>query len=539
MSRSAPFKDLRNLLDVAKFLACSRERLRYLLYRLPPSERYRSFSIRKKGGGERVIRAPTPEILELQRRLHQVLIETTEPKHSTHGFCLGRSIVTNSRVHVGATILLNLDLEDFFPSIHIGRVRGRFMARPFHCNKAVATILAQLCCNDGRLPQGAPTSPIISNLICGGLDVELQRFSVERQCRYTRYADDLSFSTKRNKFPDDMVASTSAPFVVGERLEQIIQGHGFEVNREKVRVQTRSQRQVVTGLKVNRFPNPSRKLFSQVRAMIHARRKFGLEKAEMEFRRRTALVHRSPLRGPPSFLWSLRGKIQFIGMVRGFSSPKFTNLARELRDLEPEIVKHWDIRDRRERITDALWVLESEEASIQGTGFFLEGVGLITCEHVVFPDTKAFRATAPETQYPVRLRAADKTVDLAICDVDVKNPRTLVKGSGRRAKQGDEILLAGFPNFRYGATPHIAPGVIVSSYVRSIIERFVIDAPIVKGNSGGPVVNADGYVIGVAVTGTDRFDDLADTADFAAIPITALSYITTELDQNVSASPAD
>jgi RNA-directed DNA polymerase len=527
MSPAAPmFSALTGISEVAALLGSSRAKLRYLLYRLPPKARYHTFSIRKKDGGMRVIQAPIPEILELQRRFHIILSGVAAPKHSTHGFAVGRSIITNARVHVGANILLNIDLEDFFPTIHFGRVRGRFMAKPFGCKKAVATILAQLCCHDGKLPQGAPTSPAISNLICGGLDVELQRFAAERQCRYTRYADDMTFSTKRKAFPEDMVAAVS-PSVVGERLEEIIQRHGFRINRAKVRVQTRSQRQVVTGLKVNRFPNPSRKLFSQIRAMIHAREKFGLINAEAEFRRHVALDHRSPLRGPPSFLWALRGKIQFIGMVRGFSSPKFTNLARKLRELEPDAVKHWDIRNLQERISDALWILEDdEETCTQGTGFFLNGVGLITCRHVVHPRTRAFQAATPNVKFAVRIKSAEPTVDLAVCELDVEFPRTLSHGAPQRLKQGDAIILAGFPNFKLGNTPHIAPGIVVSSYVRSTIERLVIDTPIISGNSGGPVLNADGQVVGVAVTGTDRPDNVTDTADYGVIPIDALVHVT-------------
>jgi RNA-directed DNA polymerase len=382
---------------VADLLECSREKLRYLLYRLPPENRYRAFNVAKKGGGPRLIQAPIPEICDLQRRLHLVLLQYFRPKHSTHGFTIGRSILTNARTHLGANVLLNIDLENFFPSIHFGRVRGRFMAKPFECPKAGATILAQLCCHDGRLPQGAPTSPIISNLICAGLDVDLQRFAAERQCRYTRYADDITVSTTRRDFSPDVASREDAIHakpIIGPRLDEIIQNHGFKVNRGKVRLQRRNQRQVVTGLKVNQFPNPSRRLFSQIRAMLHALEKFKLEGAEKIYREKFALAHRSPLRGPPSFLWALRGKIQFIGAIRGQGSPKFVASARKLRDLAPEIVQHWDIRNINERLADALWVLECEETCTQGTAFYLRDVGLVTCAHAVHPKTHAFRAEA-------------------------------------------------------------------------------------------------------------------------------------------------
>jgi RNA-directed DNA polymerase len=108
------FSTLTTIEAVANLLGCSRAKLRYLLYRLPPDDRYRGFNIAKKGNGARLIQAPIPEILELQQRLHFFLLESFQPKHSTHGFTIGRSILTNARAHLGANVLLNIDLENFF-----------------------------------------------------------------------------------------------------------------------------------------------------------------------------------------------------------------------------------------------------------------------------------------------------------------------------------------------------------------------------------------------------------------------------------------
>jgi S1-C subfamily serine protease len=521
------FRQLRTLSDVAALLGCSRARLRHLLYRMAPSKRYRAFEISKKTGGVRQIRSPIPEIKELQRRLHELLLQMYRPKRATHGFALGRSILTNARDHVGANTILNLDLADFFPSIHIGRVIGRFRAKPFECAKQPATILAQLCCDDGTLPQGAPTSPTISNLICGGMDVELQRFANERRCRYTRYADDITFSTRALSFPSDIARppTTEGAPIVGSTLEAIINKHDFLINHSKVRLQTRSQRQVVTGLKINRFPNPSRKLFSEIRAMLHALEKFGPDLAQQDYTKKFAKSHRASYRGAPSFLYALRGKIHFVGAIRGRSSPTFIRFARKIRDLAPGLVQDWDVRTLEERIGDALWVLETDEKSTQGTGFFLQGVGLITCEHVIHEGTVAFKASAPLARYEVRVRYSEPTIDLAICDIDCKNVPALNQAVGRSPNQGDKVILAGFPNFKFGNTPHINSGIIVSFGMWSAIRRLIISSPIISGNSGGPVLNSDGGVIGVAVTGTDRPDLPTETADFGVIPIDALAHL--------------
>jgi RNA-directed DNA polymerase len=224
--------------DVAIMLGISWPKLRYLLYRRPISQRYRNFEIPKKSGGKRLITAPIEEIKELQRTLNELLNIIYQPRLSTHGFALNRSIVTNAEAHVGARFVFNLDLADFFPSIHFGRVRGMFLKKPFQCNPAVATVLAQLCCHDGKLPQGAPTSPTISNLICGRMDVDLQRFAREHACTYTRYADDITFSSERRVFPSGIAYydAKTGKLQVGEALLSVIKKNTFVVNEAKLRL---------------------------------------------------------------------------------------------------------------------------------------------------------------------------------------------------------------------------------------------------------------------------------------------------------------
>jgi RNA-directed DNA polymerase len=260
--------------------------------------------------------------------------------------------------------------------------------------------------------------------------------------------------------------------------------------------------------------------------MLHALKKFDKDLAQREYVQRFARKNRAPYRGQPSFIHALRGKIEFVGSIRGRSSPTFIQFARKLRDLAPDIVRDWDLRTLEERISDAVWVIESEANSTQGTGFFLKDVGLVTCAHVVHHDSVAFRASAPLASFSLRIRHCEPTIDLAICDFDVKNPPSLAGAVSRQLKRGDKIILAGFPNFQYGDTPRISPGVVVSFRIVSAIQRLMIDTAIVKGNSGGPVLNSDGAVIGIAVTGTDRVGLPEDTTDYGVIPIQALDYLT-------------
>lgn len=507
--------------DVATLLCVSWKKLRYLLYRRQDSQRYRYFEIPKKSGGKRLIAAPIEEIKELQRTLNELLKIVYQPRLSTHGFALDRSIVTNAEAHVGARFVFNLDLADFFPSIHLGRVRGMFMKKPFECNPPVATVLAQLCCHKGKLPQGAPTSPIISNLICGKMDVQLQRFAKDNLCTYTRYADDISFSSKRRVFPRSVayIEENSDKLQVGEGLLSIIAQNKFVVNEAKLRLQNENRRQIVTGLKVNRFPNVPRRLLSQVRAMLHAWEKYGLKAAEDEHLAKYDKKHRAGYRGRPSFQYVLKGKIEFIGMVRGKNSPIFLKLGRALRQLNPTLTKGWDLDSLDEKIQAALCVLEGQTS--QGTGFFLRDFGLITCQHVLQKGLEAFRSDKPKKHYKTRVRAKNENIDLAILKTRL-TPKHYLDGDFREPKKGELVYLCGFPKYSRGATEITASAQIIGSRLHFGFQRYLLDKAIVTGNSGGPVIDMNGKVIGVAATGTSDMSDGNPDDQFGVIPLNHL-----------------
>jgi RNA-directed DNA polymerase len=128
----------------------------------------------------------------LQRKLNQVLQAVYPVKNVVHGFARGRAIVTNARMHVRARHILNINLKDSFPSVNFGRVRGMFLAKPYQLPEPVATVLAQLCTHKNSLAQGAPTSPVVSNMVCARLDSHLKKLARENGCIFSRYADDLA-----------------------------------------------------------------------------------------------------------------------------------------------------------------------------------------------------------------------------------------------------------------------------------------------------------------------------------------------------------
>lgn len=333
------FAALKTRQDVADLLEVDRAHLNYHLHISPRSKRYTTFSIPKRSGGTRQISTPITALKIVQRKTNQVLQHVYKPKPWIHSFITDENVVKNAREHVGREWVFNIDLKGFFPSITFPRVRGLFMAHPYDLPPSVATILAQICCFEGKLPQGAPTSPIVSNMICAKLDNELNRLARKHRCRYTRYADDLTFSTYSADFPSALARYNSLGQVeVGDELNRIIQENWFEVNPDKVRLRRKNLRQEVTGLTVNDFnksgrPNVRRQYVHQIRAMLHAWERNGLEDAEREYLKRHDKKHRASFKKPPSLKLIVNGKIGFLGMVIGKENPVYSRYYRQFRRL--------------------------------------------------------------------------------------------------------------------------------------------------------------------------------------------------------------
>ena len=258
------------------------------LFVRPDSSNYHTFTIPKRSGGTRSIAAPKKGLKLLQRRLadllqacileiNQIREESDKPilRHQlAHGFAKDRSILTNARPHRNKRYVLNVDLEDFFGSIHFGRVQGFFLKdKSFLLKPKTALVIAQIACFQQKLPQGSPCSPIISNLISHILDIHLVRLASRWGCTYTRYADDLTFSSNKKEFPARIATrscSDSQEWTAGSDLVRIIRHSGFKVNQRKTRMQYYDSRQEVTGLVVNHRVNVPSDYRRKVRAMAHS-----------------------------------------------------------------------------------------------------------------------------------------------------------------------------------------------------------------------------------------------------------------------------
>lgn len=265
---------------LATILGFAPKGVSYILYKLAPADKYRTFKIPKKNGGKRTIQAPEPRLALMQSRLADHLyecvgeIQKTNPRywHASYGFQNKKTIVGNAAAHTRRRYVFNVDVEDFFGNINFGRVRGFFINdKSFALEPAVATLIAQIACYENALPQGSPCSPIISNLIGNILDLRLLALARDVRCTYTRYADDLTFSTNLNDFPIEIAVDPgSGRWVEGERLRKEIEDAGFKLNPTKTRMALRQSRQSVTGLVVNAKPNINQDYYRLVKAMCNA-----------------------------------------------------------------------------------------------------------------------------------------------------------------------------------------------------------------------------------------------------------------------------
>lgn len=275
-------KGAKGLHGVAYLIGFKPKNLAYILYGIPDDYKYTEFKIPKKSGGERIIRSPNEKLKHVQKRLAENLslclseidaIEGVKRKFTlSHGFRPDLGISTNAASHVRRRWVFNIDLEDFFPSINFGRVRGYFMKnKHFGLDAASATILAQICCWRNELPQGAPTSPVVSNLLASPLDIALNRLARRERCTYTRYADDITFSTNKKNFPANIAAPCQAlngAWEVGDDLRYRIFRNGFHINHKKTRMQHYWSRQEVTGLTVNTKVNIPNDYLKVVRSRV-------------------------------------------------------------------------------------------------------------------------------------------------------------------------------------------------------------------------------------------------------------------------------
>lgn len=282
--------------------------------------KYHNFKVPKRSGGYRSISAPDDRLKWVQEKLNNYIIKKYEFLECQYGFVKGKSIVDNAKIHNKSKYILNIDLKNFFPTIHFGRVRGVFMSEPFNLPNYVATTLAKIACYHNELPQGSPCSPTISNIVCYSLDKQLLNLSKKYSFNYTRYADDITLSSD-SPFSKEIVTRTQDNYIIiGKKLRSIIENQGFTINENKTNYSWNNERKEVTGLIVNEKVNVKKVFIKQLRALLNRCENEGLYQAALfYFRKEKNYDCWSNKRN--SLIKEIRkvieGKLNFVAMVRG------------------------------------------------------------------------------------------------------------------------------------------------------------------------------------------------------------------------------
>ena len=322
------------------------------------TNRYSSFTIKKKSGSTRTIHAPAKGLKAIQRCLNVIFQSIYKPHDAAFGFLNEKSIVDNARIHASSYYVFNIDLKDFFPSIDQARVWKCLQLQPFNLNDKtdkndtpsnrlmLANIIAALCCTEMEvermtaegnwvkvkknvLPQGAPTSPILTNVICQKLDFLFTGVAKRFGLRYSRYADDITFSSLHNVYQKDSYFN--------KEIYRIVHQQGFHIKESKVRLQKSGYRQEVTGLVVNDQVNVKRRYIKELRKWLYMWETYGYEKAYSFF---LSDYIRSKTNAPitlPGMANVIKGKLNYLSMVKGIKNDLLIKLQNRLNKLEAEL----------------------------------------------------------------------------------------------------------------------------------------------------------------------------------------------------------
>lgn len=296
---------------------------------------YRCFSIRKKSGGARQIWAPRGNLKWIQYCIKEIVELFYEPRPCVTGFVRGRSIMDNALSHTGKAFIFNIDISNFFETITATMIARRLTREPYALERRTADTIARLSCRCRRrndhtpefvLAQGSPSSPVIANAVCDDMDIVLTGLASRFGLTYTRYADDITFSSDHN------VYFAGSPF--RKELARIIEAFGFAINEGKTRLSHRSQHQEVTGLTVNAAPNICRRWYKELRGALHIWERYGKNAALNAFYPRYLSSHDAARHGgTPDLENILYGRLCFMKMVVGEGSERYIRLRDQFQRL--------------------------------------------------------------------------------------------------------------------------------------------------------------------------------------------------------------
>lgn len=491
--------------------------------------KYKQFAILKKNGkGTRTISSPIPVLKRVQSILAQSFNAYYKPPTCVHGFVPGRSIVTNAKQHTRKSAIVEVDLANFFPSISAARVHGLLRKSPFSFSEEVINTITELVCNNGSLPQGSPSSPILSNMICYRMDKQLSSFANKNRILYSRYADDITFSsTSRHRI--NSIIDESSESKISKEIEAIITKNGFSINQSKSRILNNCTRQTVTGIIVNKKCNFPRSEYRELRVLFHNWLKYGIDYSA----KRYLETHQSL----SEIICDSQGNLienKFIQHVRG-RLDYYTMITAPNTKPSGPLIKLWTLywqatHKQTPYISPECAIFKTECAydygvdrvfAVDGTGFKLDNGIAFTCRHCL--------CTGCLCKYPddasVEISFNSRTIDLNLSEfvfskhldaASTKNPQLNILAGlqfnlSYQPQIGETITAIGFAEGKDSLRKIDA---VVAEKIKP--SQYRVNRAFIHGMSGGPVINSKNEVIGIVVEGSAPFD-YAHDGEFIAI----------------------
>jgi len=492
--------------DLSNFLNVSSKQLDFLSH-VNYRKVYTCFNISKKTKGEvRKIYAPTKKLKRVQRIIKEYLQKCYLKNNGpAMGMEPGTSIKKNALCHVGKKYVINIDLSNFFETIHIGRVIGLFK-KSFSITDELAVILAQLATCDRVLATGSPCSPVIADMIFYKADKAIKKYIKLKDITYTRYADDLTFSFDDERYIN-LFFRNQRRKELNTNFANIINNSGFYINESKTRLQNKYMHQQVTGVKVNVKLNLRRKFVSEIRAQLFFAKKYGIN-STASFRFKSVEEDEAVKK------WKrwIVGKISYLGMVRGIEDYAYARHASVYNEIVGKRVFSLQSTDITTigKLGVSFATMGIDDTS--GTCFFYRGK-MITCFHClevmeINEKIASFLNNPLERRKrKAKLLFSDESADVAVFEPLFNDYVELVASPLiGKIPQNTKIIALGYPSYDNSCPNDTEQreGKVTSH--RFLREKGITlnstDISLETGFSGGPVVNkSDGKLLGMIVYG--------------------------------------
>ena len=495
------FYDIKTTKDLASYLGYDLSNLTFIAYKLSDQKKYNKFVIKKRNGKDRCIFAPCKALKNIQNKIKRGIEENYCINSVVHGFVKDKSIITNAKSHINKKYIINIDLQNFFPTINFGRVRGIFIEY-FKFSKEVSTLIAQLLCFNNELPQGSPCSPLISNIIFASLDKNLYKYARRNGFKYTRYVDDMTFSTDlKTCIHKICIRNDKYNIVLNPDFENIINAAGFVVNVNKMFLNGKNRRQQVTGLVVNEKVNFKKEYINSIRSILYHCKKDSIVKTAKIYNSNYSRRYKN-LGSDEDYikLWFshiLKGKLVFAMQV----CPKISLIkyCEDYNDLFKGInsINYEKCESDYELKQKVLRLFDGDGFGI-GSAFCIKDVGIITCYHVIKNQVVCYYMLNGKRNH-IEINSMKCNEDLAIAVLPIKGIDGYEIKEGQRYFQNQKTTIIAYPNADLDIS--MEEGRVLTKATFFGQEIYKASQRIVWGMSGGVVLDQNNNVCGMCRQG--------------------------------------